>query len=106
MIHPVHRRKRTRALCGFVTQLPAGYGTRGVEHRAARQIEMKRRVDLPYHKMLELVTPHFEVDPKVIHDSDVISEGLWRGKVGEPATLSGFRKVNPTACRSHRGHGI
>ena len=83
-----------------MTQLPAGYGTRDVEHRAVRQIEMKRHVDLPYHKMLELVTPHFEVDPKVVHDSDVISDGLWCGKVGEPATFSAFRKVNPTACRS------
>ena len=106
MIRPVYRRKRTRALCGFVTQLPAGYRTRDVEHRVARQIEVKSRITLPYHKMLELVTPRFEVDPKVIHDGNVISEGLQRGEVGEPATLSAFRKVNPTACRSHRGHGI
>lgn len=68
---------------------------------------MKRRVvNLPYHDMLELVTSHFEVSPKVVHDSDVISEGLSRGKVGEPATLSTFRKVNPAACRGHRGHDL
>ena len=65
---------------------------------------MKRRMDLPYHKMLEPVTPHFEVSPEIVHDSDVISEGLRRREMGKPTTLLTFREVNPSACRGHGGH--
>ena len=59
-------------------------------------IELKHSASLPHHKMLELVTVHFEVDTKVIHDGDVISELLGCGKMGEPATLLTFREDNPS----------
>ena len=56
---------------------------------------MKRGVSLPQHKVPGPVTTHFEVNTKVIHNSDVISEVLRCGKMGKPATLMTFWKVNP-----------
>jgi len=58
---------------------------------------MKYSVSLPHHKMLEPVTTHSEVNTKVVHNSDVISEVLRRGEMGEPATFLTFREVNPPA---------
>ena len=69
---------------------------------------MKRSVSLPQHKMPELMTTHFEVNTKVIHNSDVISEVLRCGKMGKPATLMTLWEVNPSTlwgrC-SHRSRG-
>jgi len=87
-----------------VTKFPARHGTRGIEHGKVRLIKMKRRTSLPYHKMLEPVTPHFEVSPEIVHDSDVISEGLRRRYMGKPTALLTFREVNPPTCRGHGGH--
>ena len=78
MIVRVHGRRAFPAPCRFVTQLPAQHGTRGFQYGTARVIQMKRRANSPYHKMLELVTAHFEVNTKVVHNGDVISEGLRR----------------------------
>jgi hypothetical protein len=68
------------------------------------KFEMKHRANLPYHEMLELVTSHFEVNAKVVHNGDVISEGLRRREVGEPTTLLTFREVNPSACLGRCSH--
>ena len=57
---------------------------------------MKRSIGLPHHKMLEPVTAHFEVNTKVIHNGDVISEDLRCGEMGKPATFFTFRQVNPS----------
>ena len=57
---------------------------------------MKRRVNLPYHEVLELVTSHFKVNTKVVHNGDVISECLRRREVGKPAALFAFWEVNPS----------
>jgi hypothetical protein len=69
---------------------------------------MKHCVSLPHHKVLEPVTTHFEVNTKVIHNSDVISEVFRCREVGEPATLLTFWEVNPSTpwgrC-SHRSRG-
>lgn len=65
---------------------------------------MKHSLSLPYHEMVEPVTTHFEVNTKVIHNSDVISEVLGCGEMGEPATLFTFREVDPSAPRSRCSH--
>lgn len=65
---------------------------------------MKHGVGSPYHKMLEHVTSHFEVNAKVIHNSDVISEVLGCGEMGEPATPFTFREVNPPTPRGRCNH--
>ena len=69
---------------------------------------MKHRVNLPYHKMFELMTSPFEVKTKVVHNGDVISEGLRRREMGKPTTPFTFREVNPSTRQgrcSHRSRG-
>jgi len=56
---------------------------------------MKHGVSLPHHKMLELVAAPFEVDTKIIHNCDVISEVLRCGETGEPTALLTLREVDP-----------
>ena len=53
------------------------------------------------------VTVHFEVNTKIVHNFDVISEVLRCGEMGEPAALTTFREVNPPApwSRSHESRG-
>ena len=104
MICLIHGRPACRALCGLVTKFPARHGTREIERGTMRPIEMKRCTNLPYHKVLKLITPHFEVSPKVVHDSNVISEGLGRRETGKPTTLLAFWEVNPPTCRDRGGH--
>jgi hypothetical protein len=67
---------------------------------------MKHRVNLPYHEMLELVTSYFEVNAKVVHNGDVISEGLRRREVSEPAAPFTFREVNPAARQGRCSHDL
>ena len=100
----IHGRPAGRALCGLVTKFPVQHGTREIERGTVRPIEMKRRASLPYHKMLKPMTPLFEVSTKVVHDGNVISEGLRPREMGKPATLLAFREVNPSTCRGHGGH--
>jgi len=70
---------------------------------------VKRAVSLPQHKMPEPVTTNFEVNTKVVHNFDVISEVLRCGKMGEPAALMTFREVDPptpwSRC-SHESRGV
>ena len=70
---------------------------------------MKRGVSLPQHDMPEPVTAHFEVNTKIVHNFDVISEVLRCGEVGEPAALMTFREVDPptpwSRC-SHESRGV
>ena len=70
---------------------------------------MKRGRISPDHNVLELVTAHFEVNAKVVHNCDVISKLPRRREVREPTALLTFRKVHPSArcgrC-SHRSRVI
>jgi len=65
---------------------------------------MKYSVSLPHHKMLEPLTTHSEVNTKVIHNSDVISEVFRRREMGEPATFLTFWEVNPSAPKGRCSH--
>ena len=55
--------------------------------------------------MLELVTTNFEVKTEVIHYSNVISELLGCGEMGEPAMLLAFREDDPSARWGRCSHG-
>ena len=66
---------------------------------------MKRSRISPDHNVLELVTAHFEVNTKVVHNRDVISKLLGRREVREPTTLLTFRKVYPSTRWSRCSHG-
>jgi len=67
---------------------------------------MKHCVDLPHHEVLEPTTALFEVNAKVVHNRDVISDLFGSGEVGEPATSLTFREVNPTTRWGRCSHGV
>jgi len=54
--------------------------------------------------MPEPVTAHFEVNTKIVHNFDVISEVLRCGEMGEPTALMAFREVNPPTPWSRCSH--
>jgi len=56
---------------------------------------MKHCVSLPHHEVLEPMTTPFEVNAKVVHNRDVISDLFRGGDMGEPATPFTFWEVNP-----------
>ena len=51
------------------------------------------------------MTTPLEVNTKVVHNRDVISDLFRGGEVGEPATSFTFREVNPATCWSRCSHG-
>jgi len=67
---------------------------------------MKHCVGLPHHEVLESMTTLFEVNAKVVHNRDVISDLFGGGEVGEPATSFTFREVNPATRRGRCNHGF
>jgi len=56
---------------------------------------MKRSVNLPHHKMLEPLAAPFEVDAKIIHNCDIISEVLRCREAGEPTAFSALWEIDP-----------
>ena len=59
-----------------MTKLPTQERAGGIQYGTAGVIKVKHCVNSPYHKMSELVPPHFEVNAKVVHNGNIISEGL------------------------------
>ena len=66
---------------------------------------MKHCVSLPHHEVLEPMTTPFEVNAKVVHNRDVISDLFRGGEVGEPTTPFTFREVNPATRWGRCSHG-
>jgi len=50
------------------------------------------------------MTTHFEVNTKIVHNFDVISEVLRCGEMGKPAAPMTFREVNPPTPWSRGSH--
>jgi hypothetical protein len=65
---------------------------------------MKHNMNIPHHKVPECMTTHSEVDAKVVHNGDVISELLRGREMCKPAIPFTFREADPPTCWSRCSH--
>ena len=65
---------------------------------------MKHSMNLPHHKVLELMFTHSKVDAEVVHNGDVISELLRGREMREPTSLFTFREGDPPTHWSRCSH--